>query len=61
MVVGEIESELGIAASTLSHPLEKLKIEELVMTGRPLLSWPEHFIRVWLLGFGVLIRPFEAS
>lgn len=30
MVVGDIGSELGIPASTLSHHLEKLKNEELV-------------------------------
>jgi len=30
MVVGEIGSELGIPASTLSHHLEKLKSESLV-------------------------------
>ena len=34
MVVGEIQSELGIAASTLSHHLEKLKIEDLVTVRR---------------------------
>src|SRR5438094_2470927 len=30
MVVGEIQSELGISASTLSHHLDKLKNEGLV-------------------------------
>ena len=30
MVVGEIQGELGIPASTLSHHLEKLKTENLV-------------------------------
>ena len=30
MVVGEIQAELGIAASTLSHHLEKLKNEDLI-------------------------------
>jgi len=30
MVVGEIQNELGIAASTLSHHLEKLKNEDLI-------------------------------
>ena len=30
MVVGEIQSELNIAASTLSHHLDKLKNEELI-------------------------------
>jgi ArsR family transcriptional regulator len=30
MVVGEIQDELGIAASTLSHHLEKLKNEDLI-------------------------------
>jgi ArsR family transcriptional regulator, arsenate/arsenite/antimonite-responsive transcriptional repressor len=34
MVVGEIQTELGIAASTLSHHLEKLKIEDLVTVRR---------------------------
>jgi len=34
MVVGEIQDEIGIAGSTLSHHLEKLKIDELVTTER---------------------------
>jgi DNA-binding transcriptional ArsR family regulator len=34
MVVGEIQSELGIPASTLSHHLEKLKNEDLVKVQR---------------------------
>ena len=34
MVVGEIQDELGIAASTLSHHLEKLKNEDLVTVER---------------------------
>ena len=34
MVVGEIQAELGIAASTLSHHLEKLKNEDLVKVTR---------------------------
>lgn len=34
MVVGEIQSELGIPNSTLSHHLEKLKNEELVKVRR---------------------------
>jgi ArsR family transcriptional regulator len=34
MVVGEIQTELGIAASTLSHHLEKLKNEDLVTVRR---------------------------
>jgi ArsR family transcriptional regulator len=34
LVVGEIQSELGIAASTLSHHLEKLKNEDLVKVQR---------------------------
>jgi ArsR family transcriptional regulator len=34
MVVGEIQSELNIAASTLSHHLEKLKNEELIAVQR---------------------------
>jgi ArsR family transcriptional regulator len=34
LVVGEIGSELNIPASTLSHHLEKLKIEDLVRVRR---------------------------
>src|SRR5665213_4194258 len=34
MVVGEIQSELGIAASTLSHHLDKLKNEDLITARR---------------------------
>ena len=34
MVVGEIQSELEIAPSTLSHHLEKLKNEELITVRR---------------------------
>ena len=34
MVVGEIQNELGIAASTLSHHLEKLKNEDLIAVQR---------------------------
>lgn len=34
MVVGEIQSELGIPSSTLSHHLEKLKNEDLVKVRR---------------------------
>ncbi len=34
LVVGEIQSETGIAGSTLSHHLEKLKVDELVTTER---------------------------
>ena len=34
MVVGEIQSETGIAGSTLSHHLEKLKGDELVTAER---------------------------
>src|SRR3974377_1869240 len=34
MVVGDIGENLGIAASTLSHHLEKLKNEELVLVRR---------------------------
>src|SRR5271165_4118089 len=34
MVVGEIQNELGIAASTLSHHLEKLKNEDLIKVRR---------------------------
>ena len=34
MVVGEIQDELGIASSTLSHHLEKLKNEDLIAVRR---------------------------
>jgi len=34
MVVGEIQSELGISASTLSHHLDKLKNEGLIRVSR---------------------------
>jgi ArsR family transcriptional regulator len=34
MVVGEIQDELGISASNLSHHLDKLKTEELVRVTR---------------------------
>ena len=34
MVVGEIQAELGIPSSTLSHHLEKLKNEDLVKVRR---------------------------
>ena len=34
MVVGELQSELGIPASTLSHHLEKLRAQELVRVRR---------------------------
>jgi DNA-binding transcriptional ArsR family regulator len=34
MVVGDIQEETGIANSTLSHHLEKLKIDELVTAER---------------------------
>jgi DNA-binding transcriptional ArsR family regulator len=34
LVVGEIQQDTGIAGSTLSHHLEKLKIDELVTTER---------------------------
>ena len=34
LVVGDIQEELGIAASTLSHHLDKLKNEELVKVRR---------------------------
>ena len=34
LVVGEIQSALDISASTLSHHLDKLKNEDLVMVGR---------------------------
>src|ERR1700704_5617074 len=34
MVVNEIQAETGVAGSTLSHHLEKLKIDELVTTER---------------------------
>ena len=34
LVVGEIQAELGMSASTLSHHLDKLKNEELVGVAR---------------------------
>jgi ArsR family transcriptional regulator len=34
LVVGEIQNDLGIAASTLSHHLEKLKNEDLIAMRR---------------------------
>jgi DNA-binding transcriptional ArsR family regulator len=34
LVVGEIQAETGIAGSTLSHHLEKLKNDDLVVTSR---------------------------
>ena len=34
MVVGEIQEELGISASNLSHHLDKLKHEELIAVAR---------------------------
>lgn len=34
LVVGEIQEELGIPASTLSHHLDKLKAEDLVLVRR---------------------------
>jgi|SRR5271165_2132275 len=34
LVVGEIQDELGIAASTLSHHLDKLKNEDLIAVRR---------------------------
>ena len=34
LVVGEIQNELGIAASTLSHHLDKLKNEDLIAVRR---------------------------
>ena len=34
LVVGEIQAEVGIAGSTLSHHLEKLKSEDLVVVRR---------------------------
>ncbi len=34
LIVGDIQSELGIPASTLSHHLDKLKHEELVTVER---------------------------
>lgn len=34
LVVGEMQAELGIAASTLSHHLDKLKVEDLVTVAR---------------------------
>src|ERR1700692_1979296 len=34
MVVNEIQTETGVAGSTLSHPLEKLKNDELITAER---------------------------
>jgi ArsR family transcriptional regulator, arsenate/arsenite/antimonite-responsive transcriptional repressor len=34
LVVGELQAEVGVAASTLSHHLEKLRIENLVTVAR---------------------------
>lgn len=34
MVVGEIQGEVGVAGSTLSHHLEKLRVEELITVER---------------------------
>lgn len=34
LVVGEIQAETGIASSTLSHHLEKLRVESLVTVDR---------------------------
>lgn len=39
MIVGEIQQELGIANSTLSHHLEKLKHENLVVPTREGTAW----------------------
>ena len=39
MIVGEIQQELGIANSTLSHHLEKLKHEDLVVPTREGTAW----------------------
>ena len=39
MIVGEIQSELGIPNSTLSHHLEKLKHEQLVVCRREGTAW----------------------
>ena len=39
MIVGEIQQELGIANSTLSHHLEKLKHEHLVTAAREGAAW----------------------
>lgn len=39
MIVGEIQQELGIASSTLSHHLEKLKHESLVVATRESTAW----------------------
>ena len=39
MIVGELQSELAIASSTLSHHLEKLKHEELVTAVREGTAW----------------------
>lgn len=39
MIVGQIQAELGIAHSTLSHHLEKLRQEELVVATREGTAW----------------------
>ena len=39
MIVGQIQAELGIAHSTLSHHLEKLRQEELVVASREGTAW----------------------
>jgi ArsR family transcriptional regulator, arsenate/arsenite/antimonite-responsive transcriptional repressor len=54
MVVGEIQGELDIAASTLSHHLEKLKNEDLVTVRREstFLRYTAHIaVLEELLGF----------
>ena len=49
LVVGEIQSELGIPSSTLSHHLEKLKNEELVKVRRDstFLWYTANTGRIW--------------
>ena len=39
LIVGEIQNEIGIAGSTLSHHLEKLKQEDLVVATREGTAW----------------------
>src|ERR1039458_2873413 len=54
MVVGEIQEELGVSASNLSHHLDKLKNEELVTVRRerPFLRCPANTRTLQeLLGF----------
>lgn len=53
MVAGEIQSELGIPASTLSHHLEKLRAEGLV---KPRREGPFLWYSASTEGLGELVR-----